>query len=688
MQIYNRTICCTFADFEGICTEHALQCRIKTGTVTRVRKGGGEGRPALIEWASLPERLKRAYIDRHGDPTQAMQQKIVRASLVPDASARDYYEHFTYQLGPQTVHLSADLIELYTTNATVLQELIRRNKERMAMRRALGNGAGEVWQILFRESEDFREVMSHTLPASLPRLKARIREWEQARTEDGIEAAYRTIISAKVGNSNTAKITPEAARLLIALKRSRTPVLSDAQILERYNEAASTGGWKPLQSVKTVTDWFNDPQNIQQWHDAVHGELATSQLFDRRHKTELPSLRDALWYGDGTKLNLYYRTEDGKVATTSVYEIIDAYSEVLLGYWVSDTEDYEAQYHAFRMAVQRSGHFPFEFVHDNQGGHKKANSAGLFDRSSHVHRSTRPYNGASKTIESVFGRFQQQVLHQYWNFTGQNVTAKRATSRPNLEFIQANRASLPTRDELLATYAKAREQWNQMPHPATGQSRTEMYEASRNPQTEVATEAAIIETFWCQSRQDIIFTSQGITLTVGGTAHQYEVFSAPGVPDHEWRRQNTLQSFVVRYDPDDLQSIRLYRRDKAGQLRFERIAQTYMVIHRAIQEQTEGEARFIRQEQQAQQQDRIERVAQGRAAQLDHGTAPEQQGLQQPALRGVTREVNDEIERRTRRYRQLAQVEPGQATKTISLLTFDRLDDDNTIDPVRLAQSL
>ena len=498
MQIFNRTICCTFADFEGICSTNALQCRIKTGTVTVVRKGGGEGRPALIEWASLPERLKRAYIDRHGDPTQAMSQKILRSALVPDATAREFYEHYTYQLGPQTVHLSAELIEQYTTNATVLQELVRRNKERMAMRRALGNGAGEVWQILFRESEDYREVMTHTLPASLPRLKARIKEWEDARQAQGIEAAYRTIISAKVGNANTTKITPEAARLLIALKRSRTPVLSDAQILQRYNEAAATGGWKPLQSVKTLTQWYNDPQNIQQWHDAVHGELATSQLFDRRHQTALPSLRDALWYGDGTKLNLYYRTEDGKVATTSVYEIIDAYSEVLLGYWVSDTEDYEAQYHAFRRAVQRSGHFPFEFVHDNQGGHKKANSAGLFDRSSHVHRSTRPYNGASKTIESVFGRFQQQVLHQYWNFTGQNVTARRATSKPNLEFIAANRASLPTRDELLQQYAQARDEWNRLPHPATGQPRIEMYQASQNPQTEVATEAAIIETFWCR----------------------------------------------------------------------------------------------------------------------------------------------------------------------------------------------
>ena len=46
----------------------------------------------------------------------------------------------------------------------------------------------------------------------------------------------------------------------------------------------------------------------------------------------------------------------------------------------------------------------------DQGGHKKANSSGMLDKICHIHRTTAPYNGASKTIESVFGRFQQQVL--------------------------------------------------------------------------------------------------------------------------------------------------------------------------------------------------------------------------------------------------------------------------------------
>ena len=60
--------------------------------------------------------------------------------------------------------------------------------------------------------------------------------------------------------------------------------------------------------------------------------------------------------------------------------MVDAYSEVLLGYYISDNEDYIAQYHAFRMAIQTSRYKPYEIVCDNQGGHKKNAALGLFSK--------------------------------------------------------------------------------------------------------------------------------------------------------------------------------------------------------------------------------------------------------------------------------------------------------------------
>jgi hypothetical protein len=51
-------------------------------------------------------------------------------------------------------------------------------------------------------------------------------------------------------------------------------------------------------------------------------------------------------------------------------KVMDTYSEALLGYRISDTENYLQQYHAFRMAVQNTRRKPYEIVTDNQGGAK------------------------------------------------------------------------------------------------------------------------------------------------------------------------------------------------------------------------------------------------------------------------------------------------------------------------------
>ncbi len=382
--------------------------------------------------------------------------------------------------------------------------------------------------------------------------------------------------------------------------------------------------------------------------------MKAHQRYDRKHRTILPGRRDSLWYGDGTKLNLYYRDENGNKCTTSVYEVVDAYSEVLLGYYISDNEDYIAQYHAFRMAIQTSRHKPYEIVCDNQGGHKKNAALGLFSKISRIHRPTAPYNGESKTIENIFYRFQSQVLKKRFGFTGQNITAKRDTSRPNLEFINANIDSLPTLEELKEQYAAAREQWNSMKHPATGISRIEMYNTSVNEATDAVSVSDMVEMFWYTTEKPSLFTANGIEITVQGKKYPYEVFSAPGEPDLEWRRRNTYKKFYVQYDPYDMSSVRLLYKDKGGAMRFECVASFPLMIHRAQQEQTEAEKRFIRAQQEAVINERINRQVVAKDIEYEHGVAPEQNGLRTPDLKGLGKEAQRQIDRRTRKYSQPA----------------------------------
>lgn len=664
MEYYKRQVCVSYEELtsgaDPVIGRNTLRSSVRRGNIRCVHQGRGKGGYALYAWESLPQRYKMRYEERYGDPAALLKERELRERVAEDSAARRWYEAYVYDMNGVETHLSGKLIDEYTVNASVVKMLQEALCTLKATRHALGGSRkGDLWDAVFRESEKVRGVTGHTLPGNLQRLRAKM---TQVKRE-----GYAALISGKVGNSNTLKLTEEAQRRLIALKRSKVPVLTNAQIYEAYNGECEARGWKKLRSMRSLEMWLKRPDIEPLWWDAVYGEMAAHQKYDRRHKTALPTVRDALWYGDGTKINLYYRGEDGKVRTTSVYEVIDAATECFLGFSISDTEDYEAQYMAYRMAVQVSGHKPYEIVHDNQGGHKKLQAQQFFDRICRVHRTTAPYNGASKTIESVFGRFQAQVLHKDWRFTGQNITARKDSSRPNLEFIEANKDKLYTLTELKAAYVKARTEWNEAAHPATGLPREEMYRQSVNPETEAVTPESMVEMFWIEADKMSTFTSSGIEITVNGRKHRYEVMSSPGVPDTAWRRLHTGERFVVKYDPYDFQSIRLYRRDKAGELRFERVAEPYIVIHRAIQDQSEGEAAFIRAQQREAAESRIERQVEARTIETAEGVAPEQNGLTSPHLKGVPAEVQRQIDRRVKKYsRDPEELTLGRAEKLIS----------------------
>lgn len=666
MEYYNKILCVTFAELTGgvepVMKASTLRQNVCRSNIACARRGGGEGTQALYVWSSIPEKYRRRFVATYGDPEEKMREAMTKASIKIDAKAREYYEAYTYMdKDGQERHLTEKMIEEYTINASVLGELEKMAARRQAIRSSLNAPMSGAWDLILDSSERMRESYGHTLPGTLARLKTRLKAWKS----DG----YQSVVSGKLGNSSALKITGDFLKLIVALKRSKVPVYTDAQLLEKANEIAEERGWKPIRSLSGMKRWLNSPSVEPLWYDAVYGEQAARQRYGRKHKTALPTRRDTLWYGDGTKLNLYYRDEQGKVRTTQVYEVIDAMSEVLLGYCISDTEDYEAQYHAYRMAIQKSGHKPYEIVYDNQGGHKKLDSDGFIGKICRVHRPTQPYNGESKTIESVFGRFQAQVLHKDWRFTGQNVTAKKASSRPNVEFIEANKDSLYTLEELKDAYAAARKEWNEGVHPATGERRIDMYEKSVNEETQEVTLHDMVDMFWVFTKRMATFTDQGLQVTVKGEKRQYEVCSSPGVPDHEWRRKHTYERFIVAYDPYDFASIRLYTKGTDGSLRFERTAEPYILIHRALQDQQgTDDAKFIRQEQEANLQDRIERTVKGRTIAAEHGMDAEQQGLHSPKLKGTTAAVQRQIDHRMERYSQPPeQYQLGRHTKSLSL---------------------
>lgn len=673
MEYFNRIICVTVdeltrsGDGEAVMSLPNYKQLVARKRVNVIRKAGGLGSYALIEYATMPARFRERYEAKYGKPEDILKEQSVTDILLRDDKAFNFYASHVLPTGEC---LPDSKIDEYTMNASVLNEVVKILNDRTALRKALGHSPQNVWQTIVATVDGFRENPGHTLPSNPARLKQKIKEYR--------DGGYACLISGKFGNENTLKITEEAGNLIIALRRSRVPVYTYQQIFDEFNAIAEKSGWKPLKSVATLVQFLTRPDIEPMWYDAVHGELAAKGRYQRRHKTELPAMRDALWYSDGTKLNLYYKAYENNrlvVKTTSVYEVMDAYSEALLGYHISDTENFETQYRAFRMAIETSGCRPFEIVNDNQGGHKKLENGRFFERISRVSRRTAPYNGPSKSIEAAFGRFQAQVLHRDWRFTGQNITARSENSRPNLEFIEANKENLYTYEELCEAYARYRQEWNEGLHPQAGRPRIEMYRDSVNPDLLPVDQLDMIEMFWVMTSKPSTFTTSGITIQVKNQKYTYEVFDQAGMPDMEFRRNNTLRQFYVMYDPLDMTMVRLYTKDASG-YRYAATAHPYMVIHRALQEQQPGEMAFIRQMDAAIKRDRVERQIAAAELEYTHGVAPEQHGLNRPRIKGISEkafEASADSQRRASKAAAGEAIGAADYGKMISNVTYEQV---------------
>lgn len=635
-----------------------------------IRPGKGLDNEALISWASIPARYKEKFIDRYGDPEKIMSEK--QKVLKYDEAAFEYFSEGIKSEGPV---IKSEKAKEYAINASVLNRLLERLDTQKVSRNKCGNSTPIAWEGIAAESERLRNEYGHTLPKSTARLRDKMREYRRE--------GYRCLVSGKLYNFNSVKITEDAGRYLIALKRSFNPRYTDRQIFEKYNEDAPEMGWKVLKAPSSVVQYLNRPEVRVQWDDAVYGELHAKQRYQRQNVTILPTRRDSLWYGDGTKLNLYYKvyTPQGvKMATLWVFEVVDAYSECLLGYDIATSETFESMFAAYRMAIETTGHLPVELAYDGQGGTRRGDAQEWLSKIARYSHWVAPHNPQSKTIESIFGRFQSQVLHKHFNYTGGNITDKSEKSRPNIEFIEANVEALPTYDELCAMYAEARQEWNLMRHFKYGKPRIELYEASMNEESICLTDAVRRDLFWMTTQKDSTFTARGIQITVNKRKYIYDVYSPDGMPDMKFRRDNTGRAFYVQYDPQDMDHVRLCTKDGYG-YRFIAEARPYVEIHRAMQDQTTEERSFAIRMVNLNKLERVRRYLDNLNLSMEFGMAPEQQGFVAPKLQGMTDrefEYYADIVRKEHMLEGQAESSPvmpgtvGQVEKMMSDITFDQ----------------
>jgi hypothetical protein len=219
-----------------------------------------------------------------------------------------------------------------------------------------------------------------------------------------------------------------------------------------------------------------------------------------------------------------------------------------------------------------------------------------------------------------------------------------------------------------------------MEHPKyKGKSRLDVYRESVNPRSVELTPSIRRDLFWMTTAKPSTFTNYGITIVVNGVKHQFEVLREDGMPDLEWRSRNTGRQFYVQYDPRDFSEVRLLVKDANYGYQFVTMAKPYIQIHRALQDQTPEERRFIRAEQEDVKRERMRMYLENKSLELEHGVAPEQHGLASPGLKGISQKeferLADSVEP-AEPEPQPSKVYPsstGQAGKALSNMTYDEI---------------
>lgn len=632
MQYHNNILCISASELslQGYLSMNNIKILVHRKRINKVRRASFES-PALIEVASLPEKIQVKLREKYGDNFElAADRDSLKGIYQRDAQALEFYRAWTKDDGS---HLGAALIEEYTVNASMLKALRIYYNKRQSYIVSRGGTVKGLWANVAQILTSLKDSIRHTLPENHRRLKGKLEEFERI--------GYASLVSGKVGNKNKDLLTADAKLWLLQRWANQVDrCASIEQLFNEYNAKATAlqGLWKTVNSPKTIYNYLYDSEVTPLWYAARYGESRAKEMFTYQHRTALPSMRDSLWYSDGTKLNYFYQYTDqfGKqqMGTLQVYEVMDAFSEVFLGFCISDKEDFKAQYTAYKMALHTAGYKPYQISYDNQGGHKKLENSSFLKKLAHLAIHTQPYNGKSKTIESAFGRFQSGHLKRDWFFSGQNITAHKAESKANMEYLLANKANLPTKEEIISTYIKRREEWNNEV-VKNGKTRLQNYLESTNPQAVPLSIMDMVDLFAVTRPREVTCTAGGISFREQNIRYDFMPVAGDGMPDLEWLSKSVGKKFTVKFDPDDMSQVFLYDKAPDGSLRLDAVAKTKTVIHRGKQEQEEWEAAYIKKIELANKAKRIERVEAMEELRKQYGTSNEDYGMETPAVLGV-----------------------------------------------------
>lgn len=559
--LYNELSLLSYGNYKQWCSR---------GKINKVRNGGN-GRVALIEFASLPELFKAAVKDVYGDPykADAMQRFIDQLQSNPDA--HDYYS--TQGLLPEKInqyYCEAKILDLYH----VLVQRIK-VKQHNGIKIKMGDAKKEICQVIqelknITHPHTKAKQYPHRLPANYRALDFKFHTYKT----EGLSA----LIHKNEGNTNSKKIKGAVADWILAYYQLPNKPVVPVLYMEYMRHRATKSF--PVLSESAIAKWLGEPAQEKRWYLARHGKQEWRNKYGHKLSRDRSNwFPNAYWAIDGSKLDWAHFKDNslGMGADIKIDVVFDVYSEKIMGYSFSETETHQDHFKALKMAVNDSLKQPYLFTYDGQSGHTTSIMQELYTnlvadgKGEHYKHAARQHGSP---VEGLFSRFQQQILNTKWFSDKQGIKTRKMDSSANMDFLMENRHNLPKMENLEKVFIQCVEQWNTAQHPKFDETRASVYQYHEELFQSPISIFQAMDMFWVFTKDPVNYGTSGILPIISKKQYHYEVYDADGGVDMDFRDKHTHSKFYVQYDPDQMDNyVRLYLNLPNGKRKFIKDAQ-------------------------------------------------------------------------------------------------------------------
>ena len=423
---------------QGLITKNNYLQLANRGDIQVVRRAC-RNTPALVAYDSMPDRYKKAIVERVGDPRKQARQNVLEGLIEHSAAATTFFEDYMID---DDRHLPADKRREYYANAVVLDAVKRLIESRNSKRKALGNRATRYWDEISQAVQELDLTKwPHTLPANARSLERKYQRYLAEGYGSLVHKAYQN------GSKNAAKVADENQKAMLVTFMSDPRNLDNEQVARLYNMVAQQMDWKKI-TASAVAVWRDKCDDLI--FARRHGAEKYRAGREMQVKRSAPTRPLLFWTMDGWDVELLYQHKPDKGATTyhnrlTMVVVLDGCCRYPIGFAVGKNESPALIREALRDAERETQRLFGRMyrVGQLQSDHfAMKNLAPTYQTVADKVTPARVKNAKAKPIEAWFNYFNKKYCQMQTNWSGFGITSRKEL-QPNTEYITKYKHQFP-----------------------------------------------------------------------------------------------------------------------------------------------------------------------------------------------------------------------------------------------------